>query len=110
MFRSVPPGLWVIGLRMRLSNAKWEVPMPVMDAGRPAPSPAVVTIRSRAKYSQVGFDYWVDNFEEVTIDSDHLTENLTPYRVERRLSWRGRRSRRPGGVTSRPRLSGKLTT
>ena len=60
MFKSVPPGLWVIGLRMRLSNAKWEVPMPVMEAadraGRSPPSPAVVTIRSRAKYSQVRFE------------------------------------------------------
>ena len=68
MFKSVPPGLWVIGLRMRLSNAKWEVPsvMEVADrAGRSPPSPAVVTIRSRAKYSQVRFD-----FEEVTIDDD----------------------------------------
>ena len=60
MFKSVPPGLWVIGLRMRLSNAKWEVPQ-VLDAadrvGRPTPSPAVVTIRSRAKYSEVRFDH-----------------------------------------------------
>lgn len=52
MFRSVPPGWWVIGLRMRLSNARWEAPPP--QPGRPPPSPAVVTVRSRAKYSQGG--------------------------------------------------------
>ena len=54
MFKSVPPGWWVIGLRMRLSNARWEAPPP--QPGRPPPSPAVVTVRSRAKYSQVTRD------------------------------------------------------